>query len=54
LPEVVERPVSVDPFNIDALAAAIEKVINDSDLRAQLSVKGLVGEPFDWRDTCRT
>jgi glycosyltransferase involved in cell wall biosynthesis len=55
LPEVVGAAgLLVDPFDIDALAAAIEKVINDSDLRAQLSVKGLErAKLFDWRETAR-
>jgi glycosyltransferase involved in cell wall biosynthesis len=55
LPEVVGTAgLLVDPFDVDALAAAIEKVINDSDLRAQLSVKGLErAKLFDWRETAR-
>jgi glycosyltransferase involved in cell wall biosynthesis len=55
LPEVVGAAgLLVDPFDIDALAAAIDKVINDSDLRAQLSVKGLErAKLFDWRETAR-
>lgn len=55
LPEVVGAAgLLVDPFDIDALAAAIEKVINDSDLRAELSVKGLErAKLFDWRETAR-
>jgi len=55
LPEVVGAAgLLVDPFDIDALAAAIEKVINDSDLRAQLSVKGFErAKLFDWRETAR-
>lgn len=55
LPEVVGAAgLLVDPFDIDALAAAIEKVINDSDLRVELSVKGLErAKLFDWRETAR-
>jgi glycosyltransferase involved in cell wall biosynthesis len=55
LPEVVGTAgLLVDPFDVDALAAAIEKLINDSDLRAQLSVKGLErAKLFDWRETAR-
>ena len=42
LPEVVgDAGVLVDPFDVDDIAAAIEKVISDSNLRAQLRVKGL-------------
>ena len=55
LPEVVGAAgLLVDPFDIDALAAAIEKVINDSNLRAELSLKGLErAKLFDWRETAR-
>jgi glycosyltransferase involved in cell wall biosynthesis len=55
LPEVVgDAGLLVDPFDVDALAVAIEKVINDSDLRAQLRVKGLArAKLFDWRETAR-
>ena len=53
LPEVVgDAGVLVDPFDVDALSAAIGKVISDSDLRATLSVKGLArAKRFDWRET---
>jgi glycosyltransferase involved in cell wall biosynthesis len=55
LPEVVgDAGVLVDPYDVAALAAAIENVISDSDLRAQLSVKGLErAKLFDWRETAR-
>jgi glycosyltransferase involved in cell wall biosynthesis len=55
LPEVVgEAGLLVDPFDVDALAAAIENVINDPALRAQLRVKGLErSNLFDWLDTAR-
>jgi len=55
LPEVVgDAGVLVDPFDADALAAAIEKVISDSDLRARLSVQGLArAQLFNWRETAR-
>ena len=55
LPEVVgEAGVLVDPFDVDALAAAIEKVISDSDLREELSVQGLArAQLFNWRETAR-
>ena len=55
LPEVVgDAGVLVDPFDVDDIAAAIEKVIGDSDLRSQLSVKGLERAGlFDWRETAR-
>ena len=55
LPEVVgDAGVLVDPFDVNALAAAIEKVISDSDLRARLSVQGLArAKIFEWRETAR-
>jgi glycosyltransferase involved in cell wall biosynthesis len=55
LPEVVgDAGVLVDPFDVDDIAAAIEKVISDSNLRAQLRVKGLErAKLFDWRETAR-
>lgn len=55
LPEVVgEAGLLVDPFDIESIAAAIGKVINDSDFRSQLIVKGLErARLFDWRQTAR-
>lgn len=55
LPEVVgDAGMLVDPFNVDDIAAAIERVISDSDFRARLSVKGLErARLFDWRETAR-
>ena len=55
LPEVVgDAGVLVDPFDVKALAAAIEKVVSDSTLRAKLSLQGLArAKLFDWRETAR-
>ena len=55
LPEVVgDAGLLVDPFDVDALAAAIEKVVSDSNLRAKLSVQGLArAKLFEWRETAR-
>jgi glycosyltransferase involved in cell wall biosynthesis len=55
LPEVVgDAGLLVDPFDAGALAKAIERVISDSNLRAELSVKGLArAKLFDWRETAR-
>ncbi len=55
LPEVVgDAALSVDPFDVDAIASAIERLIKDSGLRAELSVKGLArAKMFDWRETAR-
>lgn len=53
LPEVVgDAAVMVDPFSVDEIARAIEKVIGDSELRSQLRAKGLErAKLFDWRET---
>jgi glycosyltransferase involved in cell wall biosynthesis len=53
LPEVVGNAgVLVDPYDVDAIAAAIEKVIGDSDFREQLRVKGLDrASLFNWQKT---
>lgn len=55
LPEVVgDAGLKVDPFDVSAIAAALDQLINDSVLRRQLSVKGLTrAKMFDWRDTAR-
>lgn len=55
LPEVVgDAALAVDPFDIDAIAGAIKKVINDSALRKVLSVKGQErAREFNWRETAR-
>ena len=55
LPEVVgDAGLLVDPFDEGAIASAIARLIDDSNLRAELRVKGLKrAEMFDWRDTAR-
>jgi glycosyltransferase involved in cell wall biosynthesis len=55
LPEVVaDAGILVDPFDVEALAGAIEKVISDSNLRAELSVQGLArAKLFGWQETAR-
>jgi glycosyltransferase involved in cell wall biosynthesis len=55
LPEVVgDAALAVDPFDIDAIAKAIKLLMNDSELRAELSVKGQKrAATFDWRETAR-
>jgi glycosyltransferase involved in cell wall biosynthesis len=55
LPEVVgDAGLLVDPFDVEALAAAIEQLIDDPDFRLQLRAKGLNrARMFDWRETAR-
>ena len=55
LPEVVgDAALAVDPFDIDAIAKAIKLLMDDSQLRAELSVKGQKrAAAFDWRETAR-
>ena len=55
LPEVVaDSGLQVDPFDISAIAAAMDQLIKDSELRQELRVKGLArAKLFDWRETAR-
>jgi glycosyltransferase involved in cell wall biosynthesis len=55
LPEVMgEAGLLVDPFDVQALASAIERLIGNSDFRNELRVKGLEqARKFDWRETAR-
>ena len=55
LPEVVgDAALTVDPFDVDAIASAMKSLINDSVLRETLSLKGQArAEAFDWRETAR-
>lgn len=55
LPEVVgDAGLLVDPFDIDAIARALARLIDDAALRAELSSRGLQrARAFDWRDTAR-
>ncbi len=54
-PEVVgDAALTVDPFDVNAIANAIERLMKDSVLRHQLSVKGQArAQIFDWRETAR-
>jgi glycosyltransferase involved in cell wall biosynthesis len=54
-PEVVgQAGLLVDPFDVQALASAIERLIGNSDFRNELRVKGLDrAREFDWRETAR-
>jgi len=55
LPEVVhDAGLLVDPFDKDALVSALARLIDDSDLRARLRVKGLErARHFSWHETAR-
>ena len=55
LPEVVgDAGLTVDPFDVDAIANAIKRLLHDSDLRRELSAKGQKrAAGFDWRETAR-
>jgi glycosyltransferase involved in cell wall biosynthesis len=55
LPEVVgDAGLLVDPFDEDALTEALARMIDDSDFRARLRVKGIEwAKNFSWRETAR-
>lgn len=55
LPEVVgDAGLLVDPFSVNDIAAAIERVVADVDLQSKLRVKGIErARLFDWRETAR-
>jgi glycosyltransferase involved in cell wall biosynthesis len=55
LPEVVgDAGLTVDPFDTEALADALARLIDDAALRADLRARGLHrARGFDWRDTAR-
>ena len=55
LPEVVgDAGLTVDPFDVEAIAAAMKRLLHDSDLRKEFSAKGQKrAAEFDWRETAR-
>jgi glycosyltransferase involved in cell wall biosynthesis len=55
LPEVVgDAGLLFDPFDTDALAAALARMIDDANLRAHLRVKGIErARRFSWRKTAQ-
>ena len=55
LPEVVgDAGLLVDPFDTNAIADALEKLISDKDLREDLSRRGLErAKKFSWLETAR-
>jgi glycosyltransferase involved in cell wall biosynthesis len=55
LPEVVgDAGLKVDPFDVAAIADAMDQLIKNSELRQQLIAKGLMqAKMFDWRETAK-
>ncbi len=55
LPEVVgETGVMVDPYDVDAIADGLLRLISDDDLRSDLSIKGIErAKQFNWDVTAR-
>ncbi|HZE68733.1 MAG TPA: glycosyltransferase family 1 protein [Pyrinomonadaceae bacterium] len=55
LPEVVgDAGLLVDPFEVEALSSAIERLIDNPECRDDLRGKGLAqARKFDWRETAR-
>jgi glycosyltransferase involved in cell wall biosynthesis len=55
LPEVVgDAALAVDPFDVDAIAGAIKRLVNNSALRGELRVRGLErARAFNWQETAR-
>ncbi len=55
LPEVIgDAGLLVDPFDVDALACAMERLLDNSNLRSYLCAKSLErSEVFSWHDTAR-
>lgn len=55
LPEVVgEAAILVDPVEVGSIAQGMRRIVTDSDLRAQLSAKGIArSQQFSWEKTAR-
>lgn len=55
LPEVVgDAGLKVDPYDVEAIAAGLKRLVADSELRHELRVKGIArARTFDWRETAR-
>jgi len=55
LPEVVgDAAIAVDPFDIEAIAAAITRLLNNSALRKEFSVRGQErARTFSWQKTAQ-
>jgi glycosyltransferase involved in cell wall biosynthesis len=55
LPEIVgDAGVLVDPFDVNEIACAMERLMRDSSFRSHLRAKGLErAKLFDWKETAR-
>lgn len=55
LPEVVgDAGIMVAPRNVEGLADAIRRALTDSDLRQEMTIKGLEqAKKFSWKETAR-
>jgi glycosyltransferase involved in cell wall biosynthesis len=55
LPEVVgDAAVTVDPYDVEALAHAMHRVLSDANLRDELRAKGLArAAQFTWERTAQ-
>ena len=53
-PRIEVRQAAAGPEEAAAIAAAIERLIDDADFRHQLAAKGLArASMFDWHETAR-
>ena len=49
-----DAALAVDPFDVEAIASAMKRVIESPALRDELSIKGQTrAKAFDWRETAR-
>ena len=55
LPEIVgSAALQVDPYDVDALADAMRRVLHDAELRVQMRRDGLVqAAKFSWLETAK-
>jgi glycosyltransferase involved in cell wall biosynthesis len=55
LPEVVgDAALTVDPYDVEALAATMRRLLDDADLRAEMRARGLArARAFTWQRTAR-
>jgi glycosyltransferase involved in cell wall biosynthesis len=55
MPEILgDAPLYFDPYDVDDIAAAMKKIIEDKNLRDQLSKKGIErAKKYNWQDTAK-